>query len=340
MNPNAVTRSPVESDAQHPDQTAQRRNVPKRRHGQNGHGNSDAASEGDPLLLIRFDSKVTHDAATEDGDGTHLLDYEAESAPTRHADTNVSTSGPHNYPPLGHESLVVVIRPKVGRATTYRPRATYFPPVAELEDDEQEARSRRSQEANDRRAARRAADFCIEHRCFAWVTLTFDDLHLNLDPVDECRHYLARVAELHRSDTGKYLEYRAVVANHDGRPHLHGLFSEDVDLETLRSEWGFGLIVGLEVVARGDVEGKVRYMMKNVANHRLTPHRFLSSKGGMEEPICIPTTGVYHARSIIADVVHPNPVHITSAQLFGGNPRITYRFEPLGGSDGIPPGPR
>jgi len=275
-----------------------------------------------------YDTKMTHGPPAE-SDNTYLLDYEAEYVPTQNAVPNLSATRINNIPSLGHEGLVVVIRKKVGRATTYRPRASYFAPVPELEPEEQAERSRRSQEANDRRAVRRAADFCIEHRCFAWVTLTFDDLHLDCDPVTEVRDYLAAISRRHREATDEYLEYRAVVADHDGRPHLHGLLSQNVDFEILRDEWGNGAIDNFEIVARDDVEGTVRYMMKNVAERRLTPHRFLCSKGGLEAPIVAPTTGVYHARSIITDVVYPSPVHITSACLFGGNPRVTYRFEPI-----------
>lgn len=275
-----------------------------------------------------YDTKMTHGPPAE-GDNTYLLDYEAEYVPTQNALPNLSVTRINNIPSLGYEGLVVVIRKKVGRATTYRPRASYFDQVPELEPEEQAERSRRSQEANDRRAIRRASDFCIEHKCFAWVTLTFDDLHLDCDPVTEVRDYLATISRRHLAETDEYLEYRAVVADHDGRPHLHGLLSQNVDFEMLRDEWGNGVIDNFEIVARDDVEGRVRYMMNNVVEHRLTPHRFLCSKGGLEAPIVAPTTGIYQARSIITDVVYPNPVYVTSACLFGGNPRVTYRFDPI-----------
>jgi len=105
--------------------------------------------------------------------------------------------------------------------------------------------------------------------------------------------------------------------------------SEGLDFEILRDEWRNGLIQEIVPISRDEVDEKVRYMMSNVAEHRLTPQRFLCSKGGREAPIVVPTTGVYHARSIITDIVYPSTVHITSAQPFGGNPRITYRFKPI-----------
>jgi hypothetical protein len=78
-----------------------------------------------------------------------------------------------------------------------------------------------------------------------------------------------------------------------------------------------------------EIDVKVRYMIKNVSERRLTKSRFLGSRGGLEAPLVIPVAGRYHARSVVARVVFPNQVSMSSSLLEGGIPVVTYRFDPV-----------
>ena len=245
--------------------------------------------------------------------------YDSQSS---HIAADNKTSHPFSQP----RKSVLHIRPQAGRAVVYTPRESYFIPVAEVNEAEQRERSRRSREANDRRAVVRARDHVVETDCRMWVTLTFDDFHIDLDPVVETRNYLEEISNAYHQQTGKPFHYLGVIAFYNARNHLHILFPADIDPRLVRESWIYGSEVRVGLIDESVVEQKVRYMMKNVATERATYGRFLRSRGGRGEILTIPVDDFEEGREVLKDIVHPVVPRVVSAQPFGGHPRVTFRF--------------
>lgn len=231
------------------------------------------------------------------------------------------------------QDLVMHVRTGAGRATVTRRRNRHFKPQPELDDEEQKERTLRSQAANDRRAFREAADYCIEMECRLWITMTFDDQHLNLDPARECGSFLRRTSRKYKKRTGRALHYRGVVASHGGRPHLHALLSADTDVNLIREQWRYGAIDQIIEIDDDEIETKVAYMIKNLEGGRLTYSRFLASRGERSEPLVIPVKNFDDAKETLRDIVTPEEPRVVFSQPFGDRQRIGFRFKPRRGSE-------
>jgi len=245
--------------------------------------------------------------------------YESQSSP-------IAADNKTSYPFSQPRKSVLYVRPQAGRAVVYTPRENYFAPVTEVSESAQRERSRRSREANDRRAVVSARDHAVETDCRMWVTLTFDDFHIDLDPVVEARNYLADISNAYHQQTGKPFHYLGVVAFYDARNHLHVLFPADIDPLLVRESWIYGSEAKVGLIDESIIEKKVRYMMKNVATERATYGRFLRSRGGRGETLTIPVDDFEEGREVLKDIVHPVIPRVVSAQPFGGHPRVTFRF--------------
>ena len=272
--------------------------------------------------LSAIEDKLTH-GPQEEGVDAHLDDeavYESQSKLINERSSSLS-----------HRSRrpVLYVRPQAGRAVVFTPRDQYFAPLEEVPALEQLERSKRSREANNRRAVVRARDHVKETDCRIWVSATFDDLHIDLDPVAESREYLARLAKEHQRETGEHLHYLGVVASHDARNHLHVLLSADVDPQLVREQWRCGSEMAVTLLDEDLVEEKVGYMHKNIVSERATYGRFLRSRGGRGETLMIPVNDFDEARAVLEDIVYPIIPRLISAQPFGGHPRMNFRFSSI-----------
>jgi len=234
---------------------------------------------------------------------------------------------------VGSGGLVLKTLPQVGRATVSRPRSKYFGATQPLSEAEQLERSRRSSEANRRAATRSAADHAIAADCGTWVTLTFDHEITWDEAAEHSRRYLDGVVRDHRRRIGSQCHYVAIVDVTQSRPHLHAVLSRGVDRERIEGLWTHGAVRSVEEIHRDAIEQKVRYMSKRIKNVRATPQRFLRSRGFRITEETSRVSNLEEARDILADRVAPHVPRLSSAQPFGGHPRITFRFQPLSPSD-------
>lgn len=275
-------------------------------------------------------SDLTHQG-TSDPNEVVVLDSESVSGPDFESEgmtDDPSLTRTIHILPTQEQDLLLHVRPGAGRATVSRPRGSYFTPRPALTPAEQEERSARSRAANRRRAFREAADYAIEMDCRLWITLTFDDQHDDFVAKDECGGYLQRVARAYKKQTGKNFHYRGVVATHGGRPHLHALVSVDADPDLLREKWRYGAIDFITEIDADEVEGKVRYMLRNIEGGRKTYARFLGSRGERTEILVAPVNDFDEAREVLRDIIHPHEPVIVYSQPFGVRQRMGFKFPP------------
>ena len=103
-------------------------------------------------------------------------------------------------------SIFLKYKKKVGRASIFRSRPEYFAPSdTPLTPEEAEARHKRGEEANYRKAYRAAADEAMASNCLTWVTLTFDDQHRGIDPQKD----FERLNAVYVRDTSEKLASRS-----------------------------------------------------------------------------------------------------------------------------------
>lgn len=269
--------------------------------------------------------KLTHAASRDDSQ--EVLDNEAVcSGEIGHELTNVSVDNENNLWSPSRERILCVY-PTVGRATISTPRSNTFRELSELDPPAQLERSKRSKAANDRRAARRAADHAIHSRCNWWITATFDNEHLHLDSVAEKDRFLGALEVARRQRGLPKLSYVGVIATIDCRQHVHLLISRDSDESEIRRLWTAGFISVKRLGGKSDIVEKVRYMLKNLKSGRVTSGRFFRSRGNVP---CnrYPVKDRRQAQDTLSDVIYPRVARLTSAQPFGGNPRVTFEFDP------------
>ena len=229
----------------------------------------------------------------------------------------------HSLPRLEHH-----INLRAGRSSVHRPRQNYFSPVPEVSDEEQRERSARSEEANLRKAALSVRDHLVAEDCRLWVGLTVDDLHLGQLTPASMSDFTNKLSRAHKKKTGEHLYYGAVIGIHGRGPHVHGLFSTNLDPDLIRELWPYGAIDEVVEISEELIEEKVGYMADNIRQGRMSHSRFFRSRGSRQEKLVIPVDSVEEAREGLADLIAPHRPSIRTAQPFGENPRITFQFKP------------
>ena len=281
------------------------------------------------ILEITVD-KLTH-AHPGNAEGGDLLvsesSYEAEDADeVPNVSPSDHQSSSQSPPRLEHHIYL-----RAGRSSVHRPRQTYFPPVPEVSDEEQHERSARSEEANLRKAALSVRDHLVSEDCRLWVHLTVDDLHLGqLTPVS-MSDFMNKLSRAHKKKTGEHFHYGAVIGTHGRGPHVHGLFSTNLDPELIRELWPYGAVDKIVEIPEELIEEKVGYMADNIQQGRISHSRFFRSRGPREEKLVIPVESIEEAREGLADMIAPHKPSLRTAQPFGDNPRVTFRFKPQRG---------
>ena len=284
---------------------------------------------GDEVLNSLEDlvSKITQDTLAEDQEAFRLdnecLYKPSDDEPGTKQPTESSSS---HVPRLEHH-----INLRAGRSTVHKTREKYFPPVAEADPEEQNERSQRTSEANLRKATGKARDLALAEDCGLWVTLTEDELHQGELTPEAVSKFLNKAARTYKRSIGKHLHYVGVIGTHGHGPHVHALFSRDLDPEILRDAWPFGAEAKIIEIPEEEIETKVRYMAKNIRDHRLSHSRFFRSRGAKAEKIVLPVASVEEARAQLEDLIGPDRPRLMSAQPFGENPRYAFRFKPVRG---------
>lgn len=227
------------------------------------------------------------------------------------------------------DGLVLTTVRRAGRASVSRPRQSYFGEPTAVPPEEQAERTRRSREANARSAARSAADHAIAADCGFWATYTFAAPILWEEAAKASQEFLKAASRQHSIATGDHLYYVGVVDVSQTQPHLHVLMSRSTDQEMLREMWTHGVVESVALIPTEMIEQKVNYMKNRVLHVRATPSRFLRTRG---LDLGVTREGVSdfeHARDVLRDQIAPVSPRVVSAQPFGGNPRLGFRFTPL-----------
>lgn len=272
--------------------------------------------------------KVTHGTRGDDDEVSHL-DNECLYGPSEHEHHD---NGDQTQSSFSHATrLEHHINLRAGRSSVHRPREKYFPPIPEVEPEEQKDRSRRTEEANLRKATSKARDLALAEDCGLWVTLTEDELHQGELTPESVSKFLTKVARKYKRSTGQHLHYVGVIGTHGHGLHVHALFSRDLDPDILRDAWPFGAEAKIVEIPEDEIETKVRYMAKNIRDHRLSHSRFFRSRGAKAEKIVLPVASVEEARAQLEDLIGPDRPRLMSAQPFGENPRYAFRFRPVRG---------
>lgn len=285
------------------------------------HGSSDISRTDD---LVNESRSVTPTAAQS----STKIKYSSSDTSSRSTGRNSSSCAYSNS-----GGLVLKTLPQVGRATVSRARSKYFDFREPLSEEEQRERSRRSSEANLRAATRRAADHAVAADCGTWLTLTFDREVTWDEAAEHARQYLDTVARDHRKRRGAPCHYAAIVDVSQSNPHLHAVLSRGVEMERVIGFWRHGAVETIEEIHRDLVEQKIRYMSSRVKYVRATRQRFLRSRGLRIVKELNPVANLDDARDMLADRIAPQTPRLTSAQPFGGYPRITFRFQPIPSGD-------
>ena len=252
------------------------------------------------------------------------------SSPRRNdeSDDDSRNGNPDRKPPA--DRLVLTTVRRAGRASVSRSRQSYFVEPTEVSPEEQAKRSRRSREANARSAARSAADHAIAADCGLWATFTFAGPISWEQAAIASREFLSEASRRHSSTTGDRLYYVGVVDVSQAQPHLHILMSRSADGETLRELWTHGIVESVALIPSELIEQKVNYMKNRVLEVRATRSRFLRTRGLDLGIIQEDVSDFEQARNVLRDQIAPVTPRVVSAQPFGGNPRLGFRFTPLG----------
>lgn len=288
------------------------------------HESSDSMREDH---LVSESSSVTRKAARR---ATQTASYSADEDSLRDVNSHLAAF-------RSNRGLVLKTLPQVGRASVTRRRTRYFEGQPEVTDEEQADRSRRSNEANARAAARIAADHAIAADCGLWITMTFADPIQEQDAVTAIFGFLDRLARKYRRSQRKPFHYVAIVDVSQSRPHLHGLLTRDVEPQMIHDLWGHGSIQTTEEIPRDQIERKVNYMKDRVRFKRATKNRFLRSRGLVSDLLLTEVTDFEEARDVLGEQIAPRTARIVSAQPFGGSPRLVFRFDPIDAEIGHDP---
>jgi hypothetical protein len=232
-------------------------------------------------------------------------------------------------------SIFLKYKKKVGRASIFRSRPEYFAPSDNpLTPEEAEARRKRGEEANYRKAYRAAADEAMASNCLTWVTLTFDDQHRSNDPQKDFERFKRRLRERYKRKTGKSLKYVAIVGfSPTGREHIHSLWSHDVDPDDIRECWRNGHVDEISLIEHEEIEIKVGYMGNHIRDGRVSFGRFLHSRSANDPDELIPVRDIDEGRQVLEDLVYPHHVRVVQSRLFGEFTRVTFRFPPIRDDD-------
>jgi len=252
--------------------------------------------------------------------GGDLLDNEShsdEQSPNTSIDVDIEFE-PSDSTPFG--DIGVKVLPSVGRATVYRKRSSYGFQAS----DDPDARQR-SSEANFRRAIRRAADQALSQDLGIFVTLTFADHCLDLNPLGEVERFNRRLRD-HGLQQDRHAHYVEVVTNHSGRPHCHGVLSRWLDFETIANCWPNGHVEITELHP-DDIEGRVRYMGGNAKHHRFHSHVLLQSKGDRPQEITATTKSFDSGKQAVSEIIHPQQPRVRSNRPFGKRGSVIYTFD-------------
>jgi len=126
--------------------------------------------------------------------------------------------------------------------------------------------------------------------------------------------------------------YCGALVTEDGRPHIHIVMSAGLSDDIVRNAWPYGY-VNVQHLTDLQIEEKVGYMIKNQKNGRSTHGRLFNSRGVKLEREEIPVTDTEDARNKLRDLISPQEPRLVNAQIFGGNPRVSFRFEPVRSDD-------
>ena len=277
----------------------------------------------------RTDDLVNESVSVASERGNSLDEEIFFSSPRRHdeSDDDSRNGNPDRKPPA--DRLVLTTVRRAGRASVSRSRQSYFGEPTKVSPEEQAERSRRSLEANARSAARSAADHAIAADCGLWATFTFAGPVSWEQAAKASREFLGEASRHHSSTTGDHLYYVGVVDVSQAQPHLHVIMSRSADRETLRELWTHGTVESVALIPSELIEQKINYMKNRVLEVRATPSRFLRTRGldlGITQE---DVSDFEQARDVLRDQIAPVSPRVVSAQPFGGNPRLGFRFTPL-----------
>jgi len=277
-------------------------------------------------VLENLVDKVTRDTSHGDAGGVLLVNELVSEPDNKDQDPESEILKPSPAQSSGLQNHVLL---GAGRASVHVPRENYFPPVHELDPEEQLQRSMRTSDANLRKAITRARDLAVAEDCGLWATLTVDDLHEGQVSPKAVSKVMNAVSRKYRRQTGQHLHYVAVIGTHGRGPHVHVLFSRDLDPDTVREIWPFGSIAEIVEIPEDEIETKVRYMADNIREHRVSHGRFMRSRGGRLDRIVLPVASVEEARAQLIDLIGPDRPTLIAAQPFGVNPHYSFRFKPV-----------
>lgn len=265
------------------------------------------------------DHKLTQDAALNSGQ-----DHPPESlCPETQTDSSSLEDRQDGTRPVLH------ILPTVGRATTHYPRARTELVVEQLPPEEQELRSQRTREANDRRAVRRAADHAMESVCTVLLVGILNEQDDGGCAVEEAQRFGHRLSDAQLALTGLRCRYVGVVVRRGLLFELHMLVSSDVSVELASQCWQGSHDLSIGSIDRDEIEGAVFDLAELDGGERLGSHRFIRTRGPRPQVETVEVSGIDDAREALRERIAPQEPRLVSAQPFGRNPRATFRFTPI-----------
>ena len=229
-------------------------------------------------------------------------------------------------PPLisaGQGQVVTKVLRTVGRATSYRERKSDFSTRRHIDPDAE----RRSAEANFKSARRKAADKAIHRNLCTWVSFTFDNEHLHIDPQVAIERFNRNLRNYIHENTSHTFHYCEVLTVEGHRQHIHGLLPEWIESQLVDQYWIYGH-AHIVPITKDEIEEKVGYMADHIKQSRVTNHRFIESHGDSPIPEYFISNSYSDARDVLEDDLAPNRIIPTMNRPFTPDGLISYRFLP------------
>ena len=223
----------------------------------------------------------------------------------------------------GQGQVVTKVLRTVGRATSYRERKSDFSTRRHIDPDAE----RRSAEANFKAARRKAADKAIHRNLCTWVSFTFDNEHLHVDPQVAIERFNRNLRNYIHENTSHAFHYCEVLTVVDHRQHIHGLLPEWIEWQLVYRYWIYGH-AHIVPITKDEIEEKVGYMADHIKQSRVTNHRFIESHGDMPIPEYFISNSYSDARDVLEDDLAPNRITPTMNKPFTPDGLISYRFLP------------
>ena len=223
----------------------------------------------------------------------------------------------------GKGQVVTKVLRTVGRATSYRERKSDFSTRRHIDPDAE----RRSAEAYLKAARRKAADKAIHRNLCTWVSFTFDNEHLHIDPQVAIERFNRNLRNYIHKNTSQAFHYCEVLTVVDHRQHIHGLLPEWIEWQLVDRYWIYGH-AHIVSIMKDEIEEKVGYMADHIKQSRVTNHRFIESHGDMPIPEYFISNSYSDARDVLEDDLAPNRITPTMNKPFTPDGLISYRFLP------------